>query len=345
MESEGTSTSTDKHAIVDAAVTRRAMLLGSSAALTAMTQPAYGDMVATPSTMQGGALSLAERMDSHGVFPTTYGVEARDVYYPRWFLGTWLSDSTTESVEAPAGITLFGGNRTFQTAQADVGKTLQYESRFRLAGGGGGGTALVVADREFNVASIVRASMGNGAVLEVQSGVRRAARSKSGDRPTPLGSGFEDNEAAAERIVFVVAPAGSNGTRFRADLATFQRHSEVPGASSRGGSEAPGDAAFDVLEVVRQVVTTERSSAAVPGASAAGPAGQRPPLIKDIETITTYRRKDGDVIEATQRTATYLSPSNNGDPYLAAAVLRLGGRAVDVRTYKVIYKRTRSPKA
>lgn len=118
----------------------------------------------------------------------------------------------------------------------------------------------------------------------------------------------------------------------------------------------------------RQVVTADRapppppptygtSMGNIPGSSAytspgigpspvSAPTGPPPPpLIKDIETITLYR-KDGATSEsekvvATQRTATFLSPSNNGDPYLAAAVQRVGGRAVDVRTYRVSYTRIR----
>jgi hypothetical protein len=62
-----------------------------------------------------------------------------------------------------------------------------------------------------------------------------------------------------------------------------------------------------------------------------------PPLVKDIETTTLYTKISDDRIEALQRTASFLVASTNSDPLKAAAIQRMGGRAVDIRNYKVVY--------
>ena len=106
--------------------------------------------------------------------------------------------------------------------------------------------------------------------------------------------------------------------------------------SSRSSSstEEPAAESFDVLEAVRQVVSADRSSASPGTMSTSSP----PPLIKDIETTTLYTKVGEDRIEALQRTASFLVPSTNSDPLKAAAIQRMGGRAVDIRTYRVVYK-------
>ena len=39
-----------------------------------------------------------------------FGVESRDLYYPRYFAGSWDALSTMVSVDAPCGVGLFGGD-------------------------------------------------------------------------------------------------------------------------------------------------------------------------------------------------------------------------------------------
>mmetsp|Transcript_63282 Transcript_63282/g.127078 ORF Transcript_63282/g.127078 Transcript_63282/m.127078 type:complete len:297 (+) Transcript_63282:714-1604(+) len=174
----------------------------------------------------------------------------------------------------------------------------------------------VVADREYNIGSIVKATMGEQAILNV-----------------PVG---QDNP---NRLVFVLSPAGANGTIFRAELRVTSRRTETPFPSTVAGREA----GFDVFEGARQVVTVERSAANAGGGGETGampkPQSKKgpPPLIKDIETTTLFTKIGDGKIEALQRTATFLVPSTNADPMKAAAIQRMGGRAVDVRTYRVIY--------
>jgi hypothetical protein len=241
-----------------------------------------------------------------------YSVETPDVTYPWWFNGVWETRSTTVSVEAPAGVALFGGNRSYQIAEDDVGSTISYDTRFRLESSDDTPeqqqqqsllsvlpsasptttttttttTMAIVADREFNIQSIVKATMGQQAVMNV-----------------PFGQ--ED----PNRLVFVLSPAGANGTVFRAELRTIARRSEypnpttTPAAASSSSSSPPVSSSsseeFHVLEAVRQIVTVDRRSL-LPGQQAP------PPLVKDIETTTLYTKVGEDTIEAFQRTASFL---------------------------------------
>ena len=288
--------------------------------------------------------SLRQRVEGSAAAPSNYMLESPDVFYPDWFNGIWSTESTTLGVEAPAGIGLFGGNRSYQVALDDVGQTINYETRFRLLRSSAAPKVRIVADREFNIASIIRSTMGKQAVLDV-----------------PTGQNDDPN-----RIVFILSPAGADGAIFRAELRATGRHveggtttapiaagaaavaaagvgegaaalaSSSPAAESSTGTVEPAAAttteSFDVLEAVRQVVTADRSSAS------AMAAPSPPPLIKDIETTTLYTKVGEDRIEALQRTASFLVPSTNSDPLKAAAIQRMGGRAVDIRTYRVVYK-------
>jgi len=270
--------------------------------------------------------TLRQRVEGGAISPTTYSLESPDVYYPSWFNGVWATESTTLSVEAPAGIPLFGGNRSHDIALDDVGQTIRYDTRFRLEPAPSPppppppystvADMAVVADREYNIGSIVKATMGEQAILNV-----------------PVG---QDNP---NRLVFVLSPAGANGTIFRAELRVTSRRTETPFPSTVAGREA----GFDVFEGARQVVTVERSAANAGGGGETGampkPQSKKgpPPLIKDIETTTLFTKIGDGKIEALQRTATFLVPSTNADPMKAAAIQRMGGRAVDVRTYRVVY--------
>lgn len=81
--------------------------------------------------------------------------------FSSWFSGNWKISSETKDVQAPYGVGLFGGNSTFNNARADVGNVLKYECRFLPTDSG------VIADREFNVKSIAKVSMGENSVVDV----------------------------------------------------------------------------------------------------------------------------------------------------------------------------------
>ena len=81
-----------------------------------------------------------------------------------WFSGYWKISSETKDVQAPCGVGLFGGNATFNNARHDIGNVLNYGCRFLNADSGG-----VIADREFNVKSIAKVSMGENSVVDVSA--------------------------------------------------------------------------------------------------------------------------------------------------------------------------------
>jgi hypothetical protein len=119
-----------------------------------------------PIGMQAESISLQSglldsRVTENVLSPPPYGLELPDICYPLWFSGTWKVESVGTDVQAPCGVTLFGGNTTYQTALSEVGTTLRYESRFINAGQD------VIADREYNVKSIAKAAMGPNSVVDI----------------------------------------------------------------------------------------------------------------------------------------------------------------------------------
>eukprot|EP00977_Amphora_coffeiformis_P017182 scaffold5506_cov159-Amphora_coffeaeformis.AAC.9 len=109
--------------------------------------------------MESGLLD--SRVTENVLSPPPYGLEGPDIFYPSWFSGTWKVESVGTEVLAPCGITLFGGNITYQSALKEVGSTLSYESRFVSTGD------TTIADREYNVKSIARAAMGANSVVDI----------------------------------------------------------------------------------------------------------------------------------------------------------------------------------
>ena len=80
-----------------------------------------------------------------------------------WFAGTWSVVSECTDVLAPCGIELFGGNRSYEAALAERGrsKALKYQSRFIPLGD------CIIADREFNVKSIAKVALGENSVVDI----------------------------------------------------------------------------------------------------------------------------------------------------------------------------------
>ena len=60
--------------------------------------------VATPVIVHAldNKATLQDRFDNNDISPINIGIETPDVYYPRFFAGSWTTESTTESVAAPA---------------------------------------------------------------------------------------------------------------------------------------------------------------------------------------------------------------------------------------------------
>ena len=105
---------------------------------------------------------LESRVLENVMSPPPYGMERGDVFYPDWFAGTWKVKSVTTDVQAPCGVTLFGGNTTYDKARTEIGTSLDYESRFISDGNGH-----IVTHCEFNVKSIAKVAMGPNSVVDV----------------------------------------------------------------------------------------------------------------------------------------------------------------------------------
>merc|ERR1712176_1464233 len=116
------------------------------------------------------------------------------------------------NVQAPCGIALFGGNRTYQNAISDIGSPLNYSARFVS-----NGLEAAIADREFNVRSIAKASMGTNSVVDI---------------PT----------ATPNKLSCLLTPQGSP-SMLKVDLIVLNRR-----------QEDVSETQFDCSEVVREIV-------------------------------------------------------------------------------------------
>ena len=316
--------------IASALLTRRAALttVTSAAIFPPIAERAYAaeDSIATQTlgtNAEGGTkLTLGAIAEGSAALPQTdrlpiafalrpeYIIESPDVLYPNWHLGAWRATSTLKSVFAPAGVEVFapGRNGTEALRRAREETPLTYDVRWRRERSGDG----IVVDREYNVASISRASMGASAVQNVA-------------------------EDGPDHLTLVLRPAGAPASSlFQADLRVTARRTDPYPLTGRPDF-------FACAEVTRQTVTT------IAGEKAA-PSPTRGPLTKEIETICTYELDPANpsIMRGLQRTATFLVPdaAYTGDPSLAEiAASRLtraqNGRlvAVDVRVYDLVYTR------
>ena len=275
------------------------------------------DTTTAPSTALEPGL-LDSRVTENLMSAPPYGMEGQDIYYPSWFAGTWKVASTTTDVQAPVGVALFGGNRTFGSAQREVGTTLQYESRFITTILGGtstrdnNNTAITIADREYNVRSIAEAAMGPSSVLDV-----------------PF--------VSPNKLTCILAPVGSPSV-LQATLLILNRRQETI-----------SDTKFDCSEVVQEIVAPAASATTSSGgpsssSSSSSNSSSRnnmmmPRILKQVETTSLYSYDPKrDVITCRQRSATYLLPSQE-DPVALKMWQASRGRPVDVRFYDVVYTR------
>ena len=243
------------------------------------------------------------------------GMLYEDVLYPKYFNGMWKCESTTASVSAPLGIDAFGGPSAWESAQKDIGNTLKYQSRFITRPDGE-----VVADRLFNVKTIADKAMGKGAVLVIE-----------GDRG--ILKGISSNTIAyfdglAAKINVAITPDQTTGDIFDVSLVTSDRNY----GSDEGSNAEAG--AFAVVERVTQSISRRMDLLS---------SQPPPPRVKEIETISFYSVPNSDrtVVQAVQRTATFLSPQEQSVSYrsLVAKDGRIANEAVDIRTYNLTYIR------
>eukprot|EP00980_Cylindrotheca_fusiformis_P020985 scaffold7987_cov200-Cylindrotheca_fusiformis.AAC.14 len=264
--------------------------------------PAAMTFGSAASSVELGSGLLESRVMENLMNPPTYGLEIPDIYYPSYFAGVWEASSVATRVEAPCGVPLFGGNNTFTAAQNDLGKekALGYRARFVSDGAG-----KVVADREFNVREIAKATMGANSVVDV-----------------PL--------ATPNKFCCLLAPSGSPNLLTVAIIALARR-------------EESNEKTFDCSEVVRQIVAPANQKKPQTVVPMQAPSRRSTTLLKEIETISLYSPvglENGkvDKITCNQRTATFLLPSQE-DPVAYQMWQMTRGRPIDVRFYDVTYTR------
>ena len=119
-------------------------------------------------------------------------------------------------------------------------------------------------------------------------------------------------------LVFrIFPPQDPSGNAFRAELKCIGRRFETVDENN-----------FHVAETVRQTIWSEKNP-------------NLAPRIKDIETISLYRREADGRVSATQRTATFLTWT--GTPVQKDKYFMTKGTAIDVRTYDLQYDLVKRP--
>ena len=151
---------------------RRATLLSCTAAALPWTRQGLAAPPLTPPSLRQVvertlSASDQERLPVRLVQQLFQGLDAPDIFYPDWFGRKWRATSTLLQVLAPAGPELFtpgrNGSLALANARAGIGEALQYDVRWIKTSG------QWIVDREFNLASITRASMGGRAVQDIQA--------------------------------------------------------------------------------------------------------------------------------------------------------------------------------
>lgn len=252
---------------------------------------------------------LAERAMTADSSVMDTGVLYKDVLYPSYFSGEWACSSTTKSVYAPLGIEAFGGASAWAQAQSDLGKTLNYKSRFLSSSSAS--EKGVIADRVFNINSIASAAVGSGSIMTIGGREGKTA----------------DSESLAQEIRVAMSPNQIAGEIFDVSLTTTGRD-YYPNDYTKSNVDK---AAFVAAEKVQQVISRRMDELMTPN-SAQG-------KVKEIETISLYRQDSPTTISALQRTATFLSPLEQSSRYrmLAEKEPRVKTEAVDVRIYELVY--------
>lgn len=271
---------------------------------TSQGQPAWGLPAVGPivTNLQNGMLE--SRVLENVLSPPQYGMEANDISFPSYFTGVWNSKSTTKSIQAPCGIPLFGGNATYTRAMTEVGTSITYRSRFLPSSSNtndqNAASSIAIADREFNVAEITKASMGTKAVMDI-----------------PI--------ATPNKLSAVLSPNGADGMIVRADLLTLARR-----------EESVGKREFHCSEVVRQIVSPLGNAAA--GGGRTRSSLMKEVETTSLYTASQGGGEEGDVreIRCLQRTATFLVPSQE-DPMALRMWEASRGRPIDIRFYDVVY--------
>jgi hypothetical protein len=198
---------------------------------------------------------------------------------------------------APCGEALFGGEMRLQKARDEIGTALSYRSRFIQGSRSEDDESRIVADREFNVQEIAKASMGNSAVLNIV--------------------------ASPNLVSCTLFPTGSDQL-IRADLVILARRQE---------KENRNETKFVCSEVSQQIISTVEAGTAL-GQVTTNKNRQLKQIetISLFQRLDTTEEQ----IQCIQRTATFLVPSQQ-DPIALKLWQLSQGRPIDVRFYDVVY--------
>lgn len=273
----------------------RRQIVQSIIATTATTLVTNYGSSAVAEVLENGLLE--SRVLENVLSPPPYGMEGTDVFYPSYFTGVWNVDSKTTEIQAPCGVLLFGGNRTYDRAQTEVNTSLRYKARFVTAE-----PSNSIADREYNVVEIAKAAMGTNAVLNV-----------------PL--------ATPNKISVVLSPNGANQI-LTADLLTLNRRAEVINDCEFHCSEV----VRQVIAPAKQQQQPSPTNLMAPPPPRLLKEIETASLYRAIRDSDGMVRQ----IKCRQRSATFLLPSQQ-DPMANQAWEATRGRPIDVRFYDVVY--------
>lgn len=288
----------------DGGLDRRHVLAGFSSIVPFLLMPgkSWADESTSPfSGIQADSVSLASgllesRVTENLLSPPSYGMETPDIFYPDWFQGSWKVASKTLDVQGPCGIALFGGNNTYERARSEIGTSLKYDSRFISDS-----TGRIIADRESNVKSIAKATMGQYSVLDI-----------------PV--------ANPNKLTVILAPNGSP-IMLKVDLLALNRRQETI-----------SDLKFDCSEVTREIISpvNNNNNPQEPAQGGGAPASNAP-ILKEVETTSLYTYDPAkNEILCQQRSAIFLLPSQTS-PMAYKMWEASRGRPIDTRFYDVRY--------
>lgn len=143
---------------------RRAMLSKIALSATLITNTKNSNAIDTVNEY-----TLEKRLQENSLATPSYGMEATDIFYPSYLLGSWKASSKTTNIFAPCGYELFpGGQSAYEnTVQKEIQghDILEYKARF--INFAQDTSTVVIADREYNAKEIAKAAMGSFSVVDV----------------------------------------------------------------------------------------------------------------------------------------------------------------------------------
>jgi len=228
-------------------------------------------------------VNLAQRVLEFDSIAYEPGIRESDIFYPSWFDGVWVCNSTCTGIASPLGLEAFGGPRAYGTAVRDVNQSLVYDVFFKPSQIEEG---RIIADRLANVESIARASIGLNSVVESKQPDTDLARRLHVVLSPPGGDIID--------IDLIPTDRSSRETK-TGSLQCFERTAQL--VSSRIDDllkkETPTVARKDIETVtVYRLVSPTRIEALQRTATFLSPVDSRYPAISAIQPLVANRAVD-----------------------------------------------------